>query len=167
MAPKFGLNPFYYQPKAAYNTTDPAQSKFYWGPHGQQSSNTQFSSAEWNAGAPQQAWGIQESAKPLTATELQNVMAGYSWGQPQQPQQPVFNPQPQPQPMPEQPGGFPPPSFGGGGGKIGGGPAQPIFGPVPFASQVAGPAVPGQLPMNTMGQPQLNDLVQQLLRGIR
>ena len=71
-----GLNPGFIQPTAFYNTTNPNQSKFYWGGHGYQYGPT-FNQQEYNQVAgPVTPFGLQGQAQPLTGQQISNVISG-------------------------------------------------------------------------------------------
>jgi len=81
MPPVFGsgLNPGYIQPKPFYNTTNDAQSKYYWGQHGYQYGPT-FDAKQYNqVAAPATPWGQQGIATPLTGPEIADIVAGKSY----------------------------------------------------------------------------------------
>ena len=66
---------------AYYNTTDPAQSKFYWGTKPTQYGNTYNPALDQNIpGAGSQGWGIQESARAPTADEILQYYGGGGQG---------------------------------------------------------------------------------------
>jgi hypothetical protein len=70
------LNPGYIQPTAFYNTTNPAQSKFYWGGHGPQF-GSQFDPQAYNqVAAPNTPWGAQQVSGPLSPADYQSIIAG-------------------------------------------------------------------------------------------
>jgi hypothetical protein len=65
-----GLNPGFIAPTPFYQTTDPAQSQFFWGSRGFQTGPA-FNAAQYNqAAAPASPWGAQSVAKPLTPEEF-------------------------------------------------------------------------------------------------
>jgi hypothetical protein len=71
-----GLNPGFIQPGAFYNTTNPNQSKFFWGGHGYQA-GPDFDQRQYNqVAAPVNPWGLQGQAQPLTGEQISNVIAG-------------------------------------------------------------------------------------------
>ena len=75
------INPGYIQPTPFYNTTNPAQSKFFWGGHGPQfeSSNPAqpFDARAYNqVAAPDTPWGIQQVAAPLSPADYEAIIAG-------------------------------------------------------------------------------------------
>jgi hypothetical protein len=74
--PGSGLNPGFIEPTAFYQTTDPAQSQFFWGSHGFQSGPT-FNAAQYNqAAAPVTPWGAQTAATGLTPEEFEAAAMG-------------------------------------------------------------------------------------------
>ena len=71
-----GLNPGFIQPGAFYNTTNPNQSKFYWGGHGYQS-GPDFDQRQYNQVAgPVTPYGLQGQAQPLTGQQITDVVQG-------------------------------------------------------------------------------------------
>jgi hypothetical protein len=75
------INPGYIQPTAFYNTTNPAQSKFFWGGAGPQfySGNPAqpFNAQAYNqVAAPSTPWGLGQIAAPLSPDEVQQAIAG-------------------------------------------------------------------------------------------
>ena len=71
-----GLNPGFIQPGAFYNTTNPNQSKFFWGGHGYQA-GPDFDQRQYNqVAAPVTPYGLQGQAQPLTGQQISNVIAG-------------------------------------------------------------------------------------------
>jgi hypothetical protein len=75
------INPGYIQPRAFYNTTNDAQSKFFWGGHGPQfvSNNPAqpFDARAYNqAAAPATPWGRGQVAAPLSPADMAAIMAG-------------------------------------------------------------------------------------------
>mgnify|MGYP007049610227 CR=1 FL=1 len=71
-----GLNPGFIQPGAFYNTTNPNQSKFFWGGHGYQA-GPDFDQRQYNqVAAPVSPWGLQGQAQPLTGQQISDVIAG-------------------------------------------------------------------------------------------
>jgi hypothetical protein len=78
MPPVFGggLNPGYIQPTPFYNTTNDAQSKFYWGGHGYQYGPT-FDAKQYNqVQAPETPWRLQSVAQPLTGEQINDYIQG-------------------------------------------------------------------------------------------
>jgi hypothetical protein len=78
MPPVFGggLNPGYIQPTPFYNTTNDAQSKYFWGQHGYQYGPT-FDAKQYNqVAAPATPWGAQSVAEPLTGAQLNDYIQG-------------------------------------------------------------------------------------------
>ena len=70
------MNPGYIQPTAFYNTTNPNQSKFYWGGHGYQYGPT-FDAQQYNqVAAPVTPYGLQGQAQPLTGQQITDVING-------------------------------------------------------------------------------------------
>jgi hypothetical protein len=62
---------------AYYQTTDPAQSKFYWGSMPTQYGSTYNPALDVNVpGAGTQGWGIQQSARAPTADEILQFYGG-------------------------------------------------------------------------------------------
>ena len=75
------INPGFIQPRAFYNTTNPAQSKFFWGGHGPQfvSSNPAqpFNAQAYNqVAAPNTPYGLGQVAAPLSPAEVQAAING-------------------------------------------------------------------------------------------
>jgi hypothetical protein len=75
------INPGWIQPKAFYNTTNPAQSKFFWGGHGPQfvSSNpaAPFDARAYNqAAAPNTPWGLGQVAAPMSPADMAAIING-------------------------------------------------------------------------------------------
>jgi hypothetical protein len=70
------LNPGYIQPTAFYNTTDPAQSQFYWGGHGPQFGPTFNAEAYNQVAAPNTPFGISQVARPLSPADYAAIAAG-------------------------------------------------------------------------------------------
>ena len=71
-----GLNPGMMEPTPFYNTTNPAQAKYYWGGHGFQAGPT-FNAAAYNAvAAPETPWGAQGVAAPMSAQDYEDIIAG-------------------------------------------------------------------------------------------
>jgi hypothetical protein len=59
-----------------YNTTNDAQSKFYWGNHGYQTGTT-FNPSLWNqAAAPNTPYGAQSANTALTPAEMDSLING-------------------------------------------------------------------------------------------
>ena len=70
------LNPGYIKPTAFYNTTDPAQSQFYWGGHGPQF-GPEFNAEAYNqVAAPDTPFGIPQVAGPLSPEDYAAIAAG-------------------------------------------------------------------------------------------
>jgi hypothetical protein len=62
---------------AYYQTTDPAQSKFYWGTQPTQYGSTYNPALSQNIpGAGSQGWGIQEAARAPSAEEILQYYGG-------------------------------------------------------------------------------------------
>ena len=71
-----GLNPGLIETTPFYNTTNDAQSKYFWGDHGFQTGPT-FDAASYNAvAAPETPWGAQGVAAPLSAEDYENIIMG-------------------------------------------------------------------------------------------
>ena len=71
------INPGFIQPRAFYNTTNDAQSKFFWGGHGPQFGTNQFDARAYNqAAAPSTPWGLGQVAAPLSPAEVQAAIEG-------------------------------------------------------------------------------------------
>ena len=75
------INPGYIQPRAFYNTTNDAQSRFYWGNHGPQfvSGNAAqpFDARAYNqVAAPNTPWGLGQVAAPMSPADMEAIMAG-------------------------------------------------------------------------------------------
>jgi hypothetical protein len=75
------INPGFIQAQPFYNTTNAAQSKFFWGGHGPQfiSNNPAqpFNAQAYNqAAAPNTPWGLGQIAAPLSPDEIQQAIAG-------------------------------------------------------------------------------------------
>jgi hypothetical protein len=71
-----GLNAGLIRAQPFYNTTNDAQSKFYWGNHGYQTGST-FNPSLWNqAAAPNTPWGAQSANTAMTPAEMQSLIAG-------------------------------------------------------------------------------------------
>ena len=71
-----GLNPGLIETTPFYNTTNDAQSKYYWGDHGFQT-GPKFDAASYNAvAAPDTPWGAQGVAKSLSAKDYENIIMG-------------------------------------------------------------------------------------------
>jgi hypothetical protein len=71
-----GLNPGMIEPTPFYNTTNDAQSKYYWGGHGFQAGPT-FNAAAYNAvAAPNTPWGAQGVAAPMSAKDYEDIIQG-------------------------------------------------------------------------------------------
>jgi hypothetical protein len=75
------INPGYIQPTEFYHTTDPAQSKYFWGGHGPQfeSGNPAqpFNAQAYNqVAAPGTPWGLQQVAKPLSPDDYLAMLRG-------------------------------------------------------------------------------------------
>lgn len=73
------VNPGFIKPTAYYNTTDPAQAKYYWGAHDYQTGDT-FNPNAYNIvqGAPTEAWGKQPAAFAGQGVNLVNPYAPVS-----------------------------------------------------------------------------------------
>jgi hypothetical protein len=70
------LNPGFINPSDFYNTTDVAQSKYNWGSHGYQV-GPNFDDIAYNqAYGSDQPWGLQQLAKPLTGSQIADLIAG-------------------------------------------------------------------------------------------
>jgi hypothetical protein len=100
------VNPGFIKPTAYYNTTDPTQSRYYWGAHDYQTGDT-FNPNQYNIveGAPTEAWGNQPAPFSNQGINLVNPYAPVSTEgmqrtnpTPLMPQSPV-NPQPVQQTM--------------------------------------------------------------------
>ena len=74
--PGQGLNPGWITPTPFYQTTNPAQSQFYWGSHGFQNGPTFNAQAFNQAPAPMTPWGAQSVAEPLTPEQTQAAYMG-------------------------------------------------------------------------------------------
>jgi hypothetical protein len=61
-----------------YNTTNDAQSKFYWGTGRALQTGDTFNAAKWNdvPTAPKTAWGIQELGQPATFQSAMSILQG-------------------------------------------------------------------------------------------
>ena len=71
-----GLNPGLIETTPFYNTTNDAQSKYYWGDHGFQAGPT-FDAASYNAvAAPDTPFGAQGVARSLSAADYENIIMG-------------------------------------------------------------------------------------------
>jgi len=71
-----GLNPGLIETTPFYNTTNDAQSKYFWGDRGFQSGPA-FDAASYNAvAAPETPFGIQGVAAPLSAKDYEDIVAG-------------------------------------------------------------------------------------------
>jgi hypothetical protein len=71
------INPGFIQPTAFYNTTNPAQSKFFWGGHGPQFGTNQFNAQAYNqVAAPNTPWGLGQVQAPLSPDDMKNIIAG-------------------------------------------------------------------------------------------
>jgi len=71
-----GLNPGMMEPTPFYNTTNDAQSKYFWGGHGFQAGPT-FNAQAYNAvAAPETPWGAQGVAAPMSAQDYEDIIAG-------------------------------------------------------------------------------------------
>jgi hypothetical protein len=75
------INPGFIQAQPFYNTTNAAQSKFFWGGHGPQfiSNNPAqpFNAQAYNqAAAPNTPWGLGQIAAPLSPEEVEQAIAG-------------------------------------------------------------------------------------------
>jgi hypothetical protein len=75
------INPGWIQAQPFYNTTNAAQSKFFWGGHGPQfvSSNPAqpFDARAYNqVAAPNTPWGQGQIAAPLSPEEVEQAIAG-------------------------------------------------------------------------------------------
>ena len=70
------MNPGWIDPTQFYNTTDPAQSQFFWGQHGYQEGPTFNAQAYNQAEASNTAWGLQQLAQPLTTAQIDDIIAG-------------------------------------------------------------------------------------------
>jgi hypothetical protein len=71
-----GLNAGLIRARPFYNTTNDAQSKFYWGNHGYQTGTT-FNPSLWNqAEAPMTPWGAQSANTAMTPAEMASLVAG-------------------------------------------------------------------------------------------
>jgi len=74
------INPGWIQPQAFYNTTNDAQSKFFWGGHGPQFSSggaNPFNAQAYNqVAAPNTPWGRGQIMAPLSPEEVQQAIAG-------------------------------------------------------------------------------------------
>jgi hypothetical protein len=74
------INPGWIQAKPFYNTTNAAQSKFYWGGHGPQFASgvaNPFNAQAYNqVAAPETPWGLGQIAAPLSPEEVQQAIAG-------------------------------------------------------------------------------------------
>ena len=71
------LNPGFIRPTPFYNTTDPAQSKFYWGQHAFQPGPV-FNPTLYNTQpeAPNTPWGLQQMAQPMTSKQIMDAFLG-------------------------------------------------------------------------------------------
>ena len=81
------INPGWIQPTAFYNTTNPAQSKFFWGGHGPQfatgTGSSPFNAQAYNqVAAPETPWGLGQVQSPLSPEDMKNIIAG-TYQQPQ------------------------------------------------------------------------------------
>ena len=71
-----GLNPGLMAPTPFYQTYNPAQSQFSWGPHGYQT-GTAFNAQAYNqAPASATPYGLQQLGVPLTAEQIADILAG-------------------------------------------------------------------------------------------
>jgi hypothetical protein len=75
------INPGWIQPTPFYNTTNPAQSRFFWGAHGPQFAGPNpaqpFNAQAYNqVAAPVTPWGLQQVAAPLTKADYDAIIAG-------------------------------------------------------------------------------------------
>jgi hypothetical protein len=72
------LNPGMIQSTPFYQTTNDAQSKFYWGADRALQTGDKFNAAAWNAGtnASPTAWGIQETAQPTSFQSAMSILQG-------------------------------------------------------------------------------------------
>ena len=70
-SPQVGLNPGWMQAIPQYQTTDPAQARYFWGSAPFQAGATfDPNLAAQGIGAPAQAWGIQQAARAPTQLEM-------------------------------------------------------------------------------------------------
>jgi hypothetical protein len=72
------LNPGMIETTPFYNTTNDAQSKFYWGTDRALQTGDTFNRAAYNTvpNAPQTAWGIQNIAQPATFQSALSILQG-------------------------------------------------------------------------------------------
>jgi len=75
------INPGWIQPKAFYNTTNPAQSKFFWGGHGPQFTSgnpaAPFDARAYNqVAAPNTPWGLGQVAAPMSPADMEAIING-------------------------------------------------------------------------------------------
>jgi hypothetical protein len=75
------INPGYIQPQPFYNTTNAAQSKFFWGGSGPQFVSgdpaNPFNARAYNqVAAPDTPYGLGQIAAPLSPEEVQQAIAG-------------------------------------------------------------------------------------------
>jgi hypothetical protein len=63
--------------KPFYDTTNDAQSKFYWGDRALQTGD-KFNAKAWNdvPDAPKTAWGLQTFGQPMTMQQAMSVLQG-------------------------------------------------------------------------------------------
>jgi hypothetical protein len=72
-----GLNPGFIEPPTYYQTTDPAQSKYYWGEHPYQPTQT-FNKQLYNTlpNAPVSPWGLGKTQTAATREQILAAMQG-------------------------------------------------------------------------------------------
>jgi hypothetical protein len=71
------INPGFIEPQAFYNTTNDAQSKFFWGGHGPQFGTNQFDAKAYNqVAAPNTPYGAQSVTGSLSPEDYDAIIAG-------------------------------------------------------------------------------------------